>query len=85
MFVDSYINNLNIIYFLYFRLPEEQSALGGQMRGLLARREAVPLLDPAHGEDAVVLLVRHRAGALQHDLRGRRALQAAEVAHRILV
>ena len=48
---------------------------------LLGVREEGALHHPAHGEEAVVLLVRHRPRLLQHRLRRRRALQPAALAH----
>lgn len=72
-------------YWCLSRVPEKQSAVGRQVRGLLARGKEVSLLDPAHSEDPVVLLVRHRVGAFQHYMRRCRALQATKVANFIFM
>ena len=82
----------NVIALLYYYFPfraageEEGSEPGAEEEvqeelGLLGVREEGALHHPAHGEEAVVLLVRHRPRLLQHRLRRRRALQPAALAH----
>ncbi|KRK06760.1 uncharacterized protein Dyak_GE17580, isoform J [Drosophila yakuba] len=64
---------------------------GGRLRRrwklywILAGGEEVSFLDPAHGEDAVVLLVRHRPRLSEHRLCCRRALRPALVPHGVSV
>lgn len=54
---------------VYFRFSEEQIQNSGEACEFLASGKEVSLLDSAHGEDPVVLLVRHSVGAIQHDMR----------------
>lgn len=49
------------------------------MYRVLASGKTLSLLDPAHRQDAVVLLVRHRAGVLQYRVRSGRTLRPTEL------
>lgn len=67
------------------RLLEIKSEIAGTLQRFLARRKAISLLDSAHCQDAVVLLVCHRPGIPKHRLRCCRALWPTMVAHSVSV
>ena len=77
------------LYFFCRAAEEEESPRAGieeevqEELGLLGLREEDPFLDPQDGEEAVVLLVRHRPRLPQHLLSGGGALRPAGLAHRV--
>lgn len=67
------------------RLSENPVETPRKLHRILAGGEEVPLLDPAHGEDTVVLLVRDSPCLSEHSLCGRRALRPALLPHGVSV
>jgi len=63
------------------RLSENSLETSRKLYRILAGGEEVSFLDPAHGEDAVVLLVCDSPRLSEHGLRSRRALRPALVPH----